>query len=268
MSEQSKETNPKDGAASDKLDLSLFPSSAIAYGALAFVEGDQKYGGYNWRRAGVRASVYVAAAQRHLHKWWNGEECDPVSGVPHLANALACLAVLIDATEQKNLNDDRPPAQSTELYERFQRIVHHLRQVFPRAAERNLEHEMRNLLADAAEHTVQSTKSSAGYKQRIAEVLQNAFPGPDHFVAFPPGVQPDPRLIAGYVRLVDAETGKDPSADKITTKVMQAAEQLVQASDAEELICAGVICGAKGCSARCKRTRAEGLVLTWHPGIW
>jgi len=131
-----KPTNPKDAAATTRLDLSLFPDSAVAYGALGFVEGDCKYGGYNWRSAGVQASVYVAALRRHVAKWYNGEDCDPKTRVPHLANALACIAILIDATEHGNLNDDRPPAQPTDLYERFQDVVGHLREIFPRRTKR------------------------------------------------------------------------------------------------------------------------------------
>lgn len=104
-----KPTNPKDQAATDRLDLSLFPDTAVAYGALAFTEGHLKYGGYNWRDAGVLSSIYVAALRRHVAKWWNGEEEDPTTGVPHLASALACIAVLIDAVECDKLVDDRPP---------------------------------------------------------------------------------------------------------------------------------------------------------------
>jgi len=136
MSGDKKETNPKDAAATTRLDLSLFPASARAYGALAFVEGDQKYGGFNWREAGVMASVYYAAAGRHLDKWFNGEDVDPKTLVPHLANAIACLAILIDAVEQGNLNDDRPPIQESTLYDRFQGIVAHLHTLFPRMTPR------------------------------------------------------------------------------------------------------------------------------------
>jgi len=131
-----KPTNPKDAAATTRLDLSLFPASAGAYGALAMTEGDLKYGGFNYREAGVQSSVYVAACKRHLDKWFNGEECDPKTRVPHLANAIACVAVLIDSIEQGNLNDDRPPKQSSELYDRFQEIVAHLQEIFPRKAKR------------------------------------------------------------------------------------------------------------------------------------
>lgn len=132
-----KPTNPKDRAAVSKLDLSLFPATAVAYGALAMVEGDAKYGGYNYRESGVKASVYRAAVQRHLDKWFNGEECDAVSKVPHLANALSCIAVLIDAIECNKLNDDRPPVCDVSgLLARFESTVKHLHTLYPDGPDR------------------------------------------------------------------------------------------------------------------------------------
>lgn len=129
-------TNPKDAAATTRLDLSLFPASAIAYGALGMTEGDLKYGGYNYREAGVLASIYYAALGRHMDKWFNGEDVDPKTLVPHLANAICCLAVLIDGIEQGNLNDDRPPKQNITVYDRFEKNVAHLQEIFPRRAQR------------------------------------------------------------------------------------------------------------------------------------
>jgi hypothetical protein len=134
-----KASNPKDAAATTRLDLSLFPTSAIAYGALAFVEGDLKYGGYNWRKAGVKASVYKAAQGRHGDKWWNGEDSDLKTMVPHLANQLACIAILIDAIESGELIDDRPPKQQVTLYDRFEKVVGHLQKLFPRRTPRYTE---------------------------------------------------------------------------------------------------------------------------------
>lgn len=135
--ETTKPTNPKDRAATTRLDLSLFPDTAVAYGALAMTEGDLKYGGYNYRPAGVLSSVYVAACRRHLAKWYNGEEVDPRTKVPHLANALACLAVLIDSLESGNLNDDRPPyVDVAGLINRFEGNVKHLQELFPNGPNR------------------------------------------------------------------------------------------------------------------------------------
>lgn len=136
MADDVKSTNPKDAAATSRIDLSLFPMSAIAYGALGMTEGDLKYGGYNYRLMGVLASVYVAAQMRHVGKWFQGEECDPRTKVPHLANAIACNAILIDAVEQGNLNDDRPPRQSVKIYDDMEEIVKHLQTIFPRRISR------------------------------------------------------------------------------------------------------------------------------------
>jgi len=135
-SSDSKTSNPKDSAATTRLDLSLFPASARAYGSLGMTEGDLKYGGFNYRDVGVAASVYYAAAGRHLDKWFNGEDVDPKTLVPHLASALASIAILIDGIEQGNINDDRPPSQSSALYDRFEGIVAHLQKTIPRRAER------------------------------------------------------------------------------------------------------------------------------------
>ncbi len=105
-----KPTNPKDALAVTRLPLQLVPSTMEAYAALAFAEGAAKYGQFNWRVAGVRASVYIGAIRRHLAKWQNGEEADPKTGVPHLASALASIAIILDAKLCGKLVDDRPPA--------------------------------------------------------------------------------------------------------------------------------------------------------------
>lgn len=114
-SAQAKEThmkasNPKDAIGSTKLNLDLVPSTMTAFAAAAFYEGASKYGAFNWRAAGARASVYRAALGRHMDKWWNGEKCDKKTKIPHLASALACIAIIIDAEACGTLNDDRPPA--------------------------------------------------------------------------------------------------------------------------------------------------------------
>ena len=102
-----KDTNPKTSAGDTKVPLHLFPSTAIAAGAMAFHEGSCKYGKQNWRVAGVRYSVYQAALLRHVMSAWEGETVDLESGIPHLAKALACIAILIDAQAAGTLTDDR-----------------------------------------------------------------------------------------------------------------------------------------------------------------
>lgn len=132
-----KDSNPKDRVATSRLDLSLFPDTAVAYGALAMTEGDAKYGGYNYRVAGVRASVYVAAARRHLAKWFNGERCDQKTGVPHLASVLGCVAILVDADECGKLSDDRPPkCRIPEMLEEMEKQVAHIHELYPNGPDR------------------------------------------------------------------------------------------------------------------------------------
>lgn len=104
-----KDTNPKDAIGVRKLPVGLVPSTGINLAALAFLEGAMKYGRYNWRVAGVKTSIYYDAAMRHLEKYWNGEECDWETGVPHLASAIACIMIIADAKACKKLTDDRPP---------------------------------------------------------------------------------------------------------------------------------------------------------------
>jgi len=114
VSYDTKLTNPKDAIGSTKLPSHLCPDTIKMYAALAFCEGALKYGTHNWRAAGVRASIYRAALDRHIAKWWNGEDVDPKTGVPHLASAIACIGIIADAQLLGKLTDDRPPA-SPEL---------------------------------------------------------------------------------------------------------------------------------------------------------
>lgn len=102
-----KPTNPKDLIGSGKLPLHLWPVTATALGSLGLLDGMLKYGRSNFRAVGVRASIYYDAASRHLNAWFEGEEADPDSGLPHLAHALACLAIIVDAEAAGKLNDDR-----------------------------------------------------------------------------------------------------------------------------------------------------------------
>ena len=125
-----KPTNPKEAIGDTKLNLSLVPDTAHMYLASAFTEGALKYGSYNWRAAGVRASTYVAACRRHLAKWWTGEEFDPKTKVHHLANAMACLTIILDAKLVSKLNDDRPPvADINGLIESLEGTVAHLKEM-------------------------------------------------------------------------------------------------------------------------------------------
>lgn len=124
---KTKPSNPKEAIGATKLNFSVVPSSLQAYAASAFTEGALKYGSYNWRAAGVRASTYKSALDRHISKWWNGENFDPATKVHHLANAIACMAIILDAELVDKLNDDRPlKADMAGLIERLTETTAHL----------------------------------------------------------------------------------------------------------------------------------------------
>lgn len=129
-----KPSNPKEAVGGAKLDMGLVPWSLVIGAAKAFLEGALKYGRFNWRIAGVRASTYFAAAQRHMAKWYNGQDFDPKTKVHHLENAIACLAIIRDAELYKKLNDDRPPCPDPDamarLIDESDAVISHLKESF------------------------------------------------------------------------------------------------------------------------------------------
>lgn len=112
--------NPKDRIGVRKPPLHLIPPAAEILEAVVMGLGARKYGAFNWRTADVKASIYIAAARRHLAQWFDGQDDDPESGVSHLAHARACLGILLDALSTGHLVDDRPsPGASAELIEQL-----------------------------------------------------------------------------------------------------------------------------------------------------
>lgn len=107
-----KPTNPKDAVAGDKVPLWLLSPIAKAHWASAQFCGQVKYGAWNWRIGGARASIYLSAIDRHKDAYTSGETHDPVDGTHHLGNIMACCAILLEAEAIGNLVDDRPPSVS------------------------------------------------------------------------------------------------------------------------------------------------------------
>lgn len=122
-----KETNPKDAAGSSRLPLHMVPDTLAIFAAMGFAEGDSKYIAYNFRVAGVRASVYISALRRHFARYVNGEWADRKTGIPHLASLVSCAAILIDGHVVGNIVDDRPPAVDlNDEIERAEAIIAHV----------------------------------------------------------------------------------------------------------------------------------------------
>lgn len=129
-----KPSNPKDLIGSKKAPLSLVPWTLMVCAARALLEGALKYGRFNWRIAGVRATIYLDALKRHIAKWENGQECDPKTKVHHLDNAIACLTIMRDAMLYGKLTDDRPPCPDPDAMARMidgeEVLVAHLKEEF------------------------------------------------------------------------------------------------------------------------------------------
>lgn len=133
-----KASNPKDGIGVRKARwFSYIPLQALVGVGLAFLEGALKYGKHNYRKAGVRASVYVdATVCGHLMPWLEGEDLDPDTaeldtdgnpipgtGINHIDKAIASLLVLRDGMIQGNWVDDRPLKGAIEMKEMHRRAA-------------------------------------------------------------------------------------------------------------------------------------------------
>lgn len=117
---QVKDSNPKDGCGAKKPPLSYIPRTVLYEVGNALFEGSRKYGAYNWRIAGVRASIYQDACGRHLDAWHEGQDLDPDSGIHHVSKAIAGLIVIRDAMICDKFVDDRPPSAPADWMEKAQ----------------------------------------------------------------------------------------------------------------------------------------------------
>lgn len=131
-----KDTNPKSAAGVKKVPMSVIPTPVLSEVAVALFEGDAKYGRYNYRVSGARASVYYDALLRHIFAWWEGEDIDPASGIHHVTKAISGLIVLRDCIMRGVFNDDRPPfseSNAVELEATMADIVERYKHLNPKA---------------------------------------------------------------------------------------------------------------------------------------
>lgn len=99
--------NPKQKFGDKKPPLRLLPLSAQLAQLMAHLDGNLKYGPFNWRDQPVEANTYINAALRHLQLYAAGEEYTRDTGVNNLGAVMACCAILIDASEHNTLIDNR-----------------------------------------------------------------------------------------------------------------------------------------------------------------
>lgn len=92
-----------------KPQIGLLPASAITAAARVMGKGREKYGPHNWR-SGMDWSRLIDAALRHIFAFADGQDVDDGEGGSnelHLANAICCLAFLIEYYERGLGTDDR-----------------------------------------------------------------------------------------------------------------------------------------------------------------
>lgn len=89
-------TDPKTGGEKGRKPerYDLLPYGALDEVARVYGFGAEKYADWNWAK-GVDWSLCLAAMQRHIATWAQGEDDDPESGESHLAHAaFHCLALI------------------------------------------------------------------------------------------------------------------------------------------------------------------------------
>lgn len=97
----------------NKLPLNLLSTEALNQTAAVLKFGAEKYAEHNWR-AGFTWSRPLAAAMRHITAFNDGEDCDPESGLSHLAHAACCIMFLLEFEKTHPELDDRyKPVQKT-----------------------------------------------------------------------------------------------------------------------------------------------------------
>ena len=80
---------------SNKPRHSLLPKGAVNSVVEVLEFGAKKYSADNWQEVDNAKERYYNAAMRHIDSWWNGEKCDPETGIHHLAHAATNLFFLM-----------------------------------------------------------------------------------------------------------------------------------------------------------------------------
>lgn len=91
----------------NKPDLSLIPLSTLEGEARVWMYGERKYKRFNWMK-GMKWSIPLACALRHIAAHQAGEDIDPESGESHISHALCNLRMLALYEKTYPEGDDRP----------------------------------------------------------------------------------------------------------------------------------------------------------------
>ena len=134
--------NPKTVFGVAKPDTWSIDPIAIYVMGMAMLQGNLKYGLYNYFDDPVSVSTYVGGAQRHLDLYRLGQENASDTDIEHLGHLMACAGILISAKYHGKLIDDRTKnIQMAEDLDRFfqdqQPRVKAIREKWTGFAERN-----------------------------------------------------------------------------------------------------------------------------------
>lgn len=86
--------------------MSLLSNTALVEIAKVLEFGKNKYSAHNWR-SGFAYSRVLDAAARHLYAYIDGEDCDPESGLSHLAHLGCCVMFMLELEKTHPELDDR-----------------------------------------------------------------------------------------------------------------------------------------------------------------
>jgi len=84
----------------------LLPGDALDAIARVLTYGANKYAARNWEK-GMNWGRMLGAMMRHTWAFWQGEELDPESGLPHLSHAACCALMLLTYYLRRIGDDDR-----------------------------------------------------------------------------------------------------------------------------------------------------------------
>ena len=98
-------TGAQKGRKEERFDL--IPPAALRTLARVYGRGSVKYADRNWEK-GYDWSLSFGAMQRHAWAFWDGEDIDQDSGLPHLAAVAWHALALLTYMETHPEKDDRP----------------------------------------------------------------------------------------------------------------------------------------------------------------
>lgn len=87
----------------------LIPAGPLRTLAELYGRGALKYDDDNWRK-GYSWRLSFAALNRHLWQFWDGQDYDEETGLPHLASVAWHAFTLLSFMEEHREFDDRPKA--------------------------------------------------------------------------------------------------------------------------------------------------------------